>query len=134
MKQESCRFRPAAWDCIATGFNELGRDTSSSRHMPPGSQACIRCTCCLQTVRWKPAEARPQTGVPAAPTFRPTPEQFKDPVAYINSIRPEAEKCAAVLPASSARMLPLLRVHPAVRLAGFHRRGAPGRKGCSAYT
>lgn len=52
-------------------------------------------SCRMQTVRWKPAEARFQTGVPAAPTFRPTPEQFKDPVAYINSIRPEAEKCAS---------------------------------------
>ena len=47
-----------------------------------------------KAVRWKPEDGRPQTGVPAAPTFRPTTEEFKDPVAYIDSIRPQAEKCA----------------------------------------
>ena len=31
-------------------------------------------------------------GIPEAPTFHPTAEQFTDPMAYINSIRPEAEK------------------------------------------
>lgn len=45
-----------------------------------------------KTVRWKPEAARPQTSVPSAPTFYPTAEEFTDPVAYINKIRPEGEK------------------------------------------
>lgn len=49
------------------------------------------------SVRWRPEAGRYQTEVPSAPTFHPTPEQFADPVAYISSIRPQAEKCAPVL-------------------------------------
>lgn len=59
-----------------------------------------------KAVRWKPEDGRPQTGVPAAPTFRPTTEEFKDPVAYIDSIRPQAEKCAraglAIMPCAES--------------------------------
>lgn len=43
-------------------------------------------------MRWKPAKGHPQTGIQAAPVFRPTPEQFQDPIAYISKIRPQAEK------------------------------------------
>ncbi len=46
------------------------------------------------SVRWLPGAGRYQTEVPSAPTFYPTPEQFQDPVAYIESIRAEGEKCA----------------------------------------
>lgn len=31
-------------------------------------------------------------GLPEAPTFRPTEEEFKDPVAYIQKIAPEGKK------------------------------------------
>ncbi|BDA42391.1 probable lysine-specific demethylase JMJ703 at N-terminal half [Coccomyxa sp. Obi] len=53
-----------------------------------------------KSVRWKPDAARPQTSVPLAPTFYPTPEEFEDPVAYINKIRPEGEKAgiACIVP------------------------------------
>jgi len=60
-----------------------------------------------KAVRWKPDGARPQAGIPPAPTFRPTAAQFADPVAYIDSIRPQAEKCApaprAAAPAACLR-------------------------------
>lgn len=32
-------------------------------------------------------------GLQEAPTFRPTPEEFVDPLAYISSIRAAGEKC-----------------------------------------
>jgi len=40
-------------------------------------------------------------GIPEAPTFRPTEEEFKDPVAYIQKIAPEGKKygiCRVVPP------------------------------------
>jgi histone demethylase JARID1 len=40
-------------------------------------------------------------GIPEAPTFRPTEEEFKDPVAYIQKIAPEGRKygiCRVVPP------------------------------------
>ncbi len=40
--------------------------------------------------RWVPAEALPQEGVPSAPIFRPTAEEFADPYAYIAQIREQA--------------------------------------------
>ena len=45
-----------------------------------------------KAVRWKPEGVRLQTSVPSAPTFYPTAEEFQDPVAYIDKIRPEGEK------------------------------------------
>ena len=45
-----------------------------------------------KAVRWKPEGTRLQTSVPSAPTFYPTAEEFQDPVAYIDKIRPEGEK------------------------------------------
>ena len=35
-------------------------------------------------------------GIEAAPVFRPTEEEFKDPLAYINSCRGEGERCGIV--------------------------------------
>ncbi|KAL4433266.1 hypothetical protein ABPG77_003314 [Micractinium sp. CCAP 211/92] len=43
-------------------------------------------------MRWKPDQGHYQIGVEAAPVFRPTPEEFKDPIAYISKIKPQAEK------------------------------------------
>jgi len=43
-------------------------------------------------IRWKPEEGRPQADIPTAPTFRPTVEEFQDPVVYIENIADEAEK------------------------------------------
>ncbi|CAG8316293.1 unnamed protein product [Penicillium salamii] len=47
-----------------------------------------------------PKRIRPH-GIPEAPTFRPTEEEFKDPVAYIQKIAPEGRKygiCRVVPP------------------------------------
>jgi histone demethylase JARID1 len=45
-------------------------------------------------------------GLQEAPTYRPTTEQFKDPVQYINSIREEAQKygIAKIVPPDSWKM------------------------------
>ncbi|KAL4448340.1 hypothetical protein ABPG75_005559 [Micractinium tetrahymenae] len=43
-------------------------------------------------MRWKPAQGHYQIGIESAPVFRPTPEEFKDPIAYISKIKPQAEK------------------------------------------
>ncbi|KAK9803401.1 hypothetical protein WJX72_006240 [[Myrmecia] bisecta] len=53
-----------------------------------------------KSVRWRPEAGRPQKGIPDAPTFYPTPEEFADPLTYIDSIRPEGERCgiACVVP------------------------------------
>lgn len=39
-----------------------------------------------------PLTARVLQGIPVAPTFHPTEEEFADPLTYINKIRPEGEK------------------------------------------
>ncbi|PSC70309.1 lysine-specific demethylase JMJ16 [Micractinium conductrix] len=43
-------------------------------------------------MRWKPDQGHHQRGVEPAPVFRPTPEEFRDPIAYVSKIRPQAEK------------------------------------------
>ncbi|KAF6266335.1 JmjC-domain-containing protein [Scenedesmus sp. NREL 46B-D3] len=47
--------------------------------------------------RAKPNKGHHQSGLPAAPTFRPTAEQFRDPFAYLASIAPEAYKAGIAL-------------------------------------
>jgi hypothetical protein len=47
--------------------------------------------------RAKPSKAHAQAHLPAAPTFRPTAEQFQDPFAYLQSIAPEAYKAGIAL-------------------------------------
>lgn len=68
--------------CEACKFNEKGCEAC---HASPIMER-------PKNVGWKPDAARPQSSVPSAPTFYPTEEEFQDPVAYINSIRPEGEK------------------------------------------
>ncbi|DBA81611.1 TPA: hypothetical protein ACH3X1_007371 [Trebouxia sp. C0004] len=53
------------------------------------------------SLRWKPDASRQQKGIPVAPTFHPTSEEFQDPLAYIEKIKPEGEKagiCCIVPP------------------------------------
>ena len=48
-------------------------------------------------------EPGPGLGIPSAPVFRPSEEEFSNPLEYIASIRPEAEKygiCKIVPPSS----------------------------------
>ncbi|WIA15535.1 hypothetical protein OEZ85_002169 [Tetradesmus obliquus] len=42
--------------------------------------------------RAKPSKGHAQAQLPAAPTFRPTAEEFRDPFAYLASIAPQAHK------------------------------------------
>lgn len=44
------------------------------------------------TARAKPGKGHYQNHIPAAPTFRPTAEEFKDPFGYLAKIAPEAQK------------------------------------------
>lgn len=44
------------------------------------------------TARAKPGKGHYQNNIPAAPTFRPTAEEFQDPFAYLAAIAAEAQK------------------------------------------
>ncbi|KAK9864104.1 hypothetical protein WJX84_004798 [Apatococcus fuscideae] len=50
----------------------------------------------LKCVRWRPSDGRYQQDIPLAPVFHPTAEEFKDPIAYLEKIRPEGERCGIV--------------------------------------
>jgi histone demethylase JARID1 len=54
----------------------------------------------------QPPKPNRMFGLQEAPTYRPTTEQFKDPVQYINSIREEAQKfgIAKIIPPDSWKM------------------------------
>jgi histone demethylase JARID1 len=54
----------------------------------------------------QPPKPNRMFGLQEAPTYRPTTEQFKDPVQYINSIREEAQKygIARIVPPDSWKM------------------------------
>ena len=62
---------------------------------------------CKGDNRTKPELAWLQ-GIPEAPTFRPTEEEFADPLKYINGIRAQVRQCplhALLLIMSLARIL-----------------------------
>lgn len=40
--------------------------------------------------RWVPEQGRPQSNIPMAPTFRPTVEEFSDPIEYVSKITAQA--------------------------------------------
>jgi len=89
--------------------------TKPPRHARPGFDVLLGCTKCRYLrggcgscrarppatrradLRWRPGAGRPQAGaLPAGPTFHPTEEEFRDPVAFIQSIRAAGEAAGAV--------------------------------------
>ena len=63
------------------------------RFDPNGCKECHdRPTFLREKARWDPEAGHGQTHIPEAKTFRPTVEEFSDPIAYISSIMPEASK------------------------------------------
>jgi len=63
-------------------------------------------------------------GLQEAPTYRPTPEQFKDPVQYIQSIREEAQKFGIVKIVPPEHWNPPFAVDTEVSLHPSTRRGS----------
>jgi hypothetical protein len=65
-----------------------------TRAHPYTQAGCDRCQdtafASRPLARAKPADGRYQHALPAAPTFRPTAEEWQDPFAYLAKIAPEA--------------------------------------------
>lgn len=101
----------------------------SQRRAPPLDMSTVERRGHPLAARESHRRTRPH-GLQEAPTFRPTEEEFKDPMAYIRKIRAEGEKygVAKIIPPDSWN--PAFAINTEVRISMLIKVAEIGEHGC----